>query len=293
MNKPKASPERRKSKDSGGGRRLLSIPASLLLAGFLAVSGMFSSPMQEIFLIGSSVAVTALLFIILRDYLVCAVSQALGVVFSMSLYLYRLIFENRPIAGFMTFEDAFRVGLVWFSGFVVIILIRLFSPARRVSKKNLSDWKRAFHLTSIVFLLAYAALLVWLFYALRTTDLTGERSLNLIPLKGAFSVYWPHILAGQFKYGIFIQFFGNLLIFSPLGFYLCVYAKKMPVPLLALVPVLLSGTIEATQYIWNMGKSDIDDFWMNVLGFWIGVLIYYLMGWIRRLVSHGSEKNIC
>lgn len=293
MNKPKTSPARRKSTSTGGGRSLLAIPASLLLAGFLAVSGMFSSPMQEIFLIGTSVAVTAFLFIVLRDYMSCAVSQALGVVFSLSLYLYRLIFENRPIGRFMTFEDAFRIGLVWFSGFVVIILIRLFSPVRRAAKKNRSDWTRAFHLTSIVFLLAYAALLVWLFYFLRSTDLTGERSLNLIPLKGAFSVYWPHILAGQFKYGIFIQFFGNLLIFSPLGFYLRVYAKKMPMWLLALVPILLSGTIEATQYIWNMGKSDVDDFWMNVLGFWIGVLIYYLMGWIRRLVSHGSEKNIC
>jgi glycopeptide antibiotics resistance protein len=293
MNKPMTSPARRNSNASGGGRRLLSIPAALLLTGFLAVSGMFSSPKQEIFLVGTSVAVTALLFILLRDYMVCAVAQALGVALSLSLYLYRLIVEQRTIGQFMSFEDAFRIGLVWLSGFVVIMLIRLFSPARRVSKKNLSDWNHAFHLTSIVFLLAYAALLVWLFYALRTTDLTGERSLNLIPLKGAFSVYWPHIRAGQFKYGIFIQFFGNLLIFSPLGFYLRVYAKKMPMQLLALVPVLLSGTIEATQYIWNMGKSDIDDFWMNVLGLWIGVFTYYLIGWIRRLVSHGSEKNIC
>lgn len=293
MNKPKPSPSRRNSNPSDGGRRLLSIPAALLLAGLLAVSGVFSSPMQEIFLIGTSVAVTALLFIVSRDYMTCAVAQALGVAFSLSLYIYRLLFESRSIGRFMTFEDAFRIGLVWLSGFVVIMLIRLFSPARRVSKKNLSDWNRAFHLTSIVFLIAYAALLVWLFYFLRSTDLTGERSLNLIPLKGAFAVYWPHIRAGEFKYGIFIQFFGNLLIFSPLGFYLRVYAKKMPIWLIALVPVLLSGTIEATQYIWNMGKSDVDDFWMNVLGFWIGVFTYSLIGWIRRLVSRGSEKNIC
>lgn len=293
MNNPKSSKGRRTRAHSGGGKRLVSIPASLLLAGLLAVSGMFSSPAQEIFLIGTSVGVTALLFILFRDYLICAVAQALGVAFSLSMYLYRLIFENRTIGRFMTFEDAFRIGLVWLSGFVVIMLIRLFSPVRYAAKKNLSDWNRAFHLTSIVFLLAYAALLVWLFYFLRTTDPEGARSLNLIPLKGAFSVYWPHIRAGQFKYGIFIQFFGNLLIFSPLGFYLRVYAKKMPMPLLALIPVLLSGTIEATQYIWNMGKSDIDDFWMNVLGFWIGVFTYSLIGWIRRLVSHGSEKNIC
>lgn len=293
MNRSGTVPVHRKSNPQGGGRRLLSIPAALLLAGFLAISGIFSSPQQELFLIGTSVAATALLFILTRDYMVCAVAQALGVAFSLSIYIYRLMEEKRSIGRFMSFEDAFRIGLVWFSGFVVIMLIRLFSPARRSSKKSLSDWKRAFHLTSIVFLLAYAALLVWLFYALRTTDLTGERSLNLIPLKGAFSVYWPHILAGQFKYGIFIQFFGNLLIFSPLGFYLRVYAKKMPMWLLALVPVLLSGTIEATQYIWNTGKSDIDDFWMNVLGFWIGVCTYYLIGRIRRLVSQGAEKNIC
>jgi len=72
-------------------------------------------------------------------------------------------------------------------------------------------------------------------------DLDGERSLNLIPLYGFFAIYWPHILAGEFRYGIFIQFFGNLVFFTPLGFYISVYGKKIPKSVVFILPMILSA----------------------------------------------------
>jgi len=83
------------------------------------------------------------------------------------------------------------------------------------------------------------------------------------------------------------------LIFTPLGFYLGVYGKKAPKALAFFLPMLLSGAIEGTQYLFNMGKSDVDDFWMNVLGFWVGFLLYCILGWIRRIMTKGKERNIC
>jgi len=293
MAKPKSTRKRKMTGPKEKGGRLLSIPSGMLLLVILSFSDNLLSPWQEIFLAGIAAGIAVLLFIVTADYMTCAISQSMGIVLSVTYYVQMAIVAGKSIGSILTFEKAFRIGLVWFSGFLILVLIRLFSrgswdsPARRMS------FRYAFHLSSIVFLFAYIGLLVQLFIAQRTVDFDGIRSLNLIPLKGAFAVYWPHILAGEFRHGIFIQFFGNLLIFTPLGFYLGVYGKKIPKVLAFFLPMILSGAIEATQYYFNMGKSDIDDFWMNVLGFWIGFLLYCMIGWIRRLVTKGKEKNIC
>jgi len=277
----------------GKGRRFLSVPVGILLFFFLYYSDKFLSPYQEIFLVGTSAVIAVLLFAVTTDYLACAISQSLGLVLSLAYYIYLAVIKGRSIESALSFEESFRIGLVWFSGLLITVLIRLFSTGGWDNKIRRKNFRNAFHMTSIVFLTAYAGLLTLLFITQRTVNMSGVRSLNLIPLHGAFAVYWPHILAGQFQHGIFIQFFGNLLIFTPLGFYLGVYGKKAPKALAFFLPMILSGAIEATQYFLNMGKSDIDDFWMNVLGFWIGYFLYCLLGWTRRLITGGKEKNIC
>ena len=293
MDKPKPTGKRKRRGTKEKGGRLLSIPSGMLLLVILSFSDNLLSPWQEIFLACISAGIAVLLFVVTADYMTCAISQSMGIVLSVTYYVQMAIVEGKSIGSILTFEKAFRIGLVWFSGFLILVLIRLFSRGSWDSPGRRTSFRNAFHLSSIVFLFAYIGLLVQLFIAQRTVDFNGIRSLNLIPLKGAFAIYWPHILAGDFRHGIFIQFFGNLLIFTPLGFYLGVYGKRIPKVLAFFLPMLLSGGIEATQYYFNMGKSDIDDFWMNVLGFWIGFLLYCMIGWIRRLITKGKEKNIC
>ena len=274
-------------------RFLLSVPAGIFLFLLLRLSDYMLSPAQEIFLVIASAGISILVYVVSKDYVSCAISQSLGLLFTL---IYLLTDANRAdvsIAHRFTFQDSFHIGLIWASGLLFTVMLRLFSRGKWDTRKRRSTFLRAFHLSSVVFLIAYAGLLVLLFFFQRSIDTDGERSLNLIPLAGAFEVYWPHILAGEFGEGIFIQFFGNLFIFTPLGFYLNVYFKKIPGYAIILLPILLSGVIEATQYIFNMGKSDIDDFWMNVLGYWIGFFLYMLLGWIRRLITRGEEKNIC
>jgi|GEM_PF-556855 len=275
------------------GRRVLSIPAGMLLLVVLLFSDSWISPYQEIFLVAASGIIAILVFALTTDYMTCAISQSMGIALSLLYYIQDAVVNHTSIESVITFEVAFRIGLVWFTGFLIFVLIRIFSRGKWDSKARRSTFRYAFNLSSIVFLFAYAGLLGQLFITQRIVDLDGVRSLNLYPLKGAFAVYWPHILAGNFRHGIFVQFFGNLFIFTPLGFYLGVYGKKIPKVLAFFLPMILSGAIEATQYYFNMGKSDIDDFWMNVLGFWIGFLLYCLMGLVRRLVTRGKEKNIC
>ena len=293
MSRPKAAAKRTKNSDSYKENRLLSIPAGMLLLVIMSFSDNMVSPWQEVMLVTASAGIAILLFRLTADYMTCAISQSMGIVLSITYYIQNAVVLKKSIGSVLTFDKAFRIGLVWFSGFLILVLIRLFSRGKWDSPQRKVSFRYAFHLSSIVFLFAYTGLLMQLFIAQRTVDWDGVRSLNLIPLKGAFAIYWPHILAGEFRHGIFIQFFGNLLIFTPLGFYLGVYGKKVPKVLAFFMPMILSGAIESTQYIFNMGKSDIDDFWMNVLGFWLGFLLYCLIGWIRRLVTGGKEKNIC
>jgi len=292
-NKPKSTGKRTASASKEKGSRLLSVPAGMLLLVILSFSDNLISPYQEFFLMSAAAGIAILLFMITTDYMTCAVSQSLGIILSLTYYIQDAVVNGKSIGSVLTFNKVFLIGLVWFSGLLILVLVRLFSKGSWDSPKRRRSFRYAFHISSIVFLFAYAGLLAQLFIAQRTVDFDGVRSLNLIPLQGAFAIYWPHILAGEFKHGIFIQFFGNLLIFTPLGFYLGVYGKKAPKALAFFLPMILSGAIEGTQYFFNMGKSDIDDFWMNVLGFWIGFLLYCLMGWIRRRITKGKEKNIC
>ncbi len=275
------------------GKRLFSIPAGLFLLVILFFFAHWGSPYREMFLVGTSAAIALLLFILTADYMTCAISQSLGIILSLAYYLQSVLTEGKTIGSVLTPVVVFRIGLVWFSGFLVLVLLRLFSRGSWDTPQKRRSFRYAFHISSIVFLFAYAALLAQLFIAQRTMDLDGVRSLNLIPFKGAFAIYWPHILAGEFRHDIFIQFFGNLFIFTPLGFYLGVYGKKIPKVIAFLLPMVLSGAIEVTQYLFNLGKSDVDDFWMNVLGFWVGFLMYCLLGLVRRVVSRDRENNIC
>ena len=182
--------------------------------------------------------------------------------------------------------------LIWFSGIGVLIFIRLLLPVDQDSLEVKKEFITAFHLSSALFNIIYILILYYLFFLQREMDLSGNRRLNLIPLQGAFSVYWPQLRDGNFGNDVFVQFFGNLLIFTPGGFMLGIYCKKFPLWIRLLIPVLMSGMIEITQYIYNMGASDIDDFWMNVAGAWFGGWIVFFLKKRRLSITGGKEKDV-
>ncbi len=68
---------------------------------------------------------------------------------------------------------------------------------------------------------------------------------------------------------------GNMLMFIPYGFFVS-YFLKIKKPLIIIVLTLLvSFTIEITQLL--IGRVfDIDDIILNVIGGWLGFIIYYI-----------------
>jgi len=283
---------KKKARERGVARIFIAVPAALMLLILTVTSEFLISPYQEAWIVAASVLLAVMLFIFTRDHLVLAMCNSIGLIFSLAFYVSGAIASGDRISEMVSFELAFRIGLVWFCIFFVSLVIRLFSAGKWDTRKSKDSFRKAFHLNSLVFLAAYIALLIMLFVSQRGIGMYSERSLNLIPLHGAFAVYWPHIVSGNFQNGVFVQFFGNLLIFTPLGFYMPVYAKRIPRTMIIVFPILLAGIIETSQYFLKTGKSDVDDFWMNVLGYWIGVMLFYLLGLIRSKVTKGKEKSI-
>lgn len=90
-----------------------------------------------------------------------------------------------------------------------------------------------------------------------------SRTLNLIPYKGSLNG----------RYFNSLDFYGNIILFIPMGIYLNYYTnnKKPLQNILKLAAV--SFSLEALQYILAIGASDITDIINNTLGGIIGLAV--------------------
>jgi len=94
------------------------------------------------------------------------------------------------------------------------------------------------------------------------------RQVRLIPLE---EFYRPRIW-----YGPWLNFFGNVALFAPVGF----LARRRAIPF----GFALSALVEVTQYLTASGYSDVDDLMFNTLGAALG-------GWASaRYLERGHRK---
>lgn len=89
-----------------------------------------------------------------------------------------------------------------------------------------------------------------------------------------------HYLMGNYRvssYSAYINIFGNILIFIPLGIYLSMWQKKATILLILVQSIFISSLIEGTQYVLRLGSYNIDDIMLNALGGMLGAIIYTLL----------------
>jgi len=254
---------------------------------------LFFSPLQEIFLLLAAVGLTLFMFLTSKSHFLCSLLQSGGLLAN-TLYFFFSHLDGgiRSVLKNMNYEWIFQVILMWAGGVSLTILIRLFAHKKWNAAHIRRSFGRGFLCSGIVFFLLYLLLLADLFVLQRNRHF-GNGTLNLKPLKGAFSLYWPLIKQGKFKDGVFIQFFGNLLILFPMGFYLALWWRERKHRwILYLIPFFVAGAIEAVQYFFHMGECDIDDAWMNVVGFILGVWLCTILDLIRKWITHGKERTI-
>ncbi len=85
---------------------------------------------------------------------------------------------------------------------------------------------------------------------------------------------------------IFLNLFGNIIAFIPLGIYLPLSHKLFKSLLvIPIISLLVPITIESLQLITTLGSFDIDDIILNSIGIMIGYLCYTLISLIYKLIK--------
>ena len=96
-------------------------------------------------------------------------------------------------------------------------------------------------------------------------------NINIIPFNFIKDFYNECILLNNYNY-LFINIFGNILLFIPIGF-LLPYLFKMEYNKVMVFGIIFSCTVEIIQ-IWLPRVTDIDDAILNNIGIYIGILIH-------------------
>ena len=129
-------------------------------------------------------------------------------------------------------------------------------------------------LLRILFLL-YVAAMAWLLFGQRWgTEL--YRSINWKPFV-TMKLYWK-LLQGSNAYLVrhaFINLVGNVVMFVPLGFfqpYLIAGLRKWYKTMLTTTALIL--LVEVVQYVTLLGSCDVDDLILNLLGAWLGYILW-------------------
>lgn len=184
------------------------------------------------------------------------------------------------------YDKPFAVGLVLAIFFLLPTILRLF----RKGEKDTSQWRETYGaflrnaLTSGAIL--YIFILFFGFVLSRTFGLDVQ--FNFIPFKTIFE----YIIDKQFAYENTFLFIGNVAILLPLGFWFAIKKKKRRILLTLLLPIVASCFIELSQFLLKNGHVDIDDVILNVLGFYLGVLLKIGIDFMRRIITCGEERTI-
>lgn len=143
--------------------------------------------------------------------------------------------------------------------------------------------KKLFRISAITIFIIYCAVMIWLLFFKDRIGIpvhsyweTLKSRINLIPFKTVIRHIYSMAASSNFTHS-FVNFFGNIFVFVPLGVFLPYLLQKTRTFLRCLV---YSGTaiiiVELTQLFTLRGFLDIDDLLLNLLGISMGFALYKL-----------------
>jgi glycopeptide antibiotics resistance protein len=128
-------------------------------------------------------------------------------------------------------------------------------------KTNKTLWLTRILFVIYLFVLIGIILFKLPFYSARFTLAT--RVINLVPLQGSFDDQGA-LMTKEIAF--------NIILFIPLGIYLCLLKKSWSWQKKVLAVVGLTTTLELVQFIFALGITDITDVLNNTLGGIIGII---------------------
>ena len=87
----------------------------------------------------------------------------------------------------------------------------------------------------------------------------------------------------------FVNLFGNVIIFVPLGFFEPIASKNRSFLWTVADGLLLSMLVEVFQLVTKVGRFDVDDLILNTSGVVIGYLIFLAGNTMRRM--YGTKRQ--
>ena len=164
---------------------------------------------------------------------------------------------------YSVFPEAF---LITMFGFIYVLMFAKSGKGKRAG---------SFKAFCIVLLVLYSALLIWMALVARIGN--DCRDLLLTPLYTIKTV-----LHSYNTFDVFKLIVDNVLVFIPLGMLLPAAAGKTPSAksfvAVSLCGLAVSVLIEALQYAFSLGYSEVDDVIYNTFGTMIGAGIFVLGG---------------
>ncbi len=121
--------------------------------------------------------------------------------------------------------------------------------------------------------LGYCALMLWLLFGQRMETGAAEKNWNFTPF-ATLTLYFKllnNTASSNLQRHAVINLAGNVVMFIPLGYFLCAIWKKLrPFFACLLGSFLIIISIEATQYLTGLGSCDVDDLILNLPGAMMG-----------------------
>lgn len=176
---------------------------------------------------------------------------------------------------FYSIDQTLFYFIFWLLGRGIVLVIKK-------RKKQSIKWRRELILNAFIF---YILLLIHL------TVFREENSINnvSIVLRPLSEINWvpfvetAKLTQGTSLFDYYYNLYGNILWFVPMGFCAAYLMKKKHSFLRSLlIGVTVSFLIEAMQFLFYTGISDIDDLIFNTVGTVIGIGLFEISQWLYK-----------
>ncbi len=163
----------------------------------------------------------------------------------------------------------------WFIPFAYCFIRDFFDRGPRFA-----DYLFFFHGMSILFLLVYLIAVIKQFFV--TPLLPPYETLtfgahNFVPFMATGSFIEVALTSGKGLERIIIYIIELIVMAIPFGFYAKVYCRNFPFLGRLAVYLLVPFFLELIQYITGIGRADIDDYTLALIGTVIGIIIYHII----------------
>jgi len=146
-----------------------------------------------------------------------------------------------------------------------------------------------------VFILLFLLYLAVLFYVTCFGERMGNSAenlprYNLRPFREIERFWRKRHIVGMWR--MFLNIFGNVILFLPLGMFLCAVPKKTNLLICIVISAFTSLLIETLQFCFNLGCFDVDDLILNTAGGALGYILYAIFRCIARWIRLGSRSAV-